>query len=284
MIKKDNQRYSEGEMYLHEDELYEEKTLLRKKRRSRFRIFIITLVIAVALILLYFAARSFFSIDTISINGNSRYKTELIIEESGIAKGGFMFGFASSAIEERICMKCPYIEKAKITREYPSTVRIDVTECTAEYYTSQMNRYIAFSADLKVLEVSNRDLWLETAVYVDIPDISTALEGKKIAFSDDGSCTYITAFISELENFNAGCSIDRVDLRDSFNIKMLCDERFEVLFGKDKELNVKMKRLSMVIMSETVQSSVAASIDISDPDEPRVTPYDKKEQLIMNKL
>ena len=158
-----------------------------------------------------------------------------------------MFGFPSSDIETRICEYCPYIVSASLVREYPSTIRIDVVETTAQYYTSQMNKHIAFSGELKVLEVSDIDIWDGFAVYMKIPDVKRAIEGQSLLFFDDVKVDHIKAFISAISSVDIECPIDLVDLSDSFSIRMLCDKRLEITLGKDKELLVKLKKLVIMV-------------------------------------
>ena len=143
----------------------------------------------------------------------------------------------------------------------------------------QKNKYIVFSPDLKVLEVSDENKWADTVVTVELPDVRRAIEGEIIEFSGVEKTEYISGFIKSLGNFKGDTKIDKIYLSDYFNIKMLCENRYMISFGKYDAIDVKMHTLEKVIESKTVSESAAATIDISDPKEPRVIPYDRADAI-----
>ena len=76
--------------------------------------------------------------------------------------------------------------------------------------------------------------------------------------------------------------IDIVELGDIFSVKMICEGRYTVLFGKYSNydtLCIQMRSLSKVMASETVKNAPAASIDVSDPKQTSVIPYDSAEDM-----
>ncbi len=266
-----------------EDMLYEEKTVLRHRRTSTLKVLGIGLGLIIAFLLLFFAARVLFRVHTVTVEGCNRYSCEQIADGCGITEGDFMFSFATSEIKKRIGESFPYVATVEVKRKYPSLVNITVTEYEPEYICEQMGKYIVFSADLKVLEVSDTNMWENSAVLFELPTVARALEGKSIEFLDTERTEYISDFILALSNIASEHKINTAKMTDIFNIEMKCDGKYRISFGKYTDIELKMKTLAIVMSSETVRSSVAASIDVSDPKQPRVIPYDRVEGIEQGK-
>lgn len=264
---------------LHENELYEEKTVLRHKNHSLLRVFLMTVGFLIAMLLLYVGARFFFKVESIAVDGNTRYSEDEIINCIDVEYGDFMFSFPSSLLKEAIKQKLPYIDEVEIDRQYPSTLHITVSEYQSEYVCIQNNKYIVFSDELKALEVSDCNKWGEDSIIVEMPKVSRAIEGERIEFFDVEKTEYISGFLNNLSEFKKIVKIDKIFLSDYFNIKMLCYGKYMVSFGKCDAIDVKLHTLEKVIVSKTVTESASASIDVSDPKEPRVIPYDRADAI-----
>ena len=279
---KKSQNYGQGQSrdpFYGEDTLYAEKSLLKKRRQGFLRVFGVVFALIIALLLLYFAARMFFKVESFEVNGNEKYTDEQIISLCGIESGDFMFSFGKTEVKNNIYHGCPYIEEISIKRVYPSSVVIDVRETQAQYAMYDMGKYIVFSSELKVLEVSEENKWDDSLIIFELPKIERALEGYLLEFKSPEKKEYITEFIKALGELETEMKINTVTLSDSFSIKMLCGGAYRVLFGKADELSVKMHTLTRVMQSETIKKSAAASIDMSDPKEPRVVPYDNADMI-----
>ena len=103
----------------------------RKRRQGRFS-FLYRILIFVAICgAIAVALALFFKVETISVNGNSRYTTQQIIDAGGIETGDNMFFLNKYTASERITASLPYVETVRISRQLPDTLVITVTECTA---------------------------------------------------------------------------------------------------------------------------------------------------------
>lgn len=268
-----NRRQSgDGSDYTGEGILYAENALRKKRQKGFFRFSIIFIALLIALILLFFAARALFKVENYIISGNTKYTEEQIIDACGIERGTFMFTFAGSDVEKRIAKKCPYVDKVTMKREYPSSLVIEIAEISSVFVTHEADKYIAFSNNLKVLEVSDENGWGEDVVFIDLPQISVAIEGKPLTFLQDEKTEHIVPFIEALEFYYSEYRIKKADLTQSYDIVLYCGEGHEVHFGKSDELNVKMKTLSKMLKSDRIAQTQAAKIDVSNPKEPSFVP------------
>ena len=273
-MKKDLYKKSDVINSDNDELLYEENGLLRHRRISILKVIGIVLGFLIAISLLYFAARAFFRVSNFVVDGNNIYTTQQILDNFEVKEGDFLFSFASSEVEKKLIRDLPYIIDIEIKRIYPSTLSLNISEYKAEYICEQKDRYILFTSDLKVLEVARENKWGEDVIFVEMPDIAQAIAGDRITFFGDIKTEYISGFIKYLKDFKNKTKIDRIYLRDYFNIKMMCESRYIISFGKYDAIDVKISTLARVMQSKTVSDSAAASIDISDPKEPRVIPYD----------
>ena len=226
----------------------------------------------ITLLVIFLLMNAIFKVESVVVTGNDFYPVESIVEASGVKYGSFFFSFSASEAENAILRRCPYVEKASIHREYPDTVVIEVTEYKARYLTHQADKYIVFSPELKVLEVSSENKWNGQAIMFELPAISVAIEGRDIVFTSESKTDYITEFIRSLGNYTSDKTIGVVDLRESHNLKMVCGVGYEIHFGKSAELDVKMRTLSKLLASERIKETLYARIDMTNPKEPSFVP------------
>ena len=102
----------------------------RKTRRVRF-----TWLYGVISALLILAAVVggcivFFRVDTINVQGNSRYTQEEIVAASGIEQGDNMFLINKFQVIDQMISQLTYLDDVTIRRGLPSTLNVTVTECT----------------------------------------------------------------------------------------------------------------------------------------------------------
>ncbi len=69
-----------------------------------------------------------FSVETVVLEGNTRYKEESVIGESGILIGQSIFSVESNAIEEALLATFPYYETVEVQTRHMKEVCITVTE------------------------------------------------------------------------------------------------------------------------------------------------------------
>lgn len=99
----------------------------RHDRRSFFRLYT---AVCVLLVLLAVIAGSivFFKAETIEVQGNERYSTELLLESAGIRQGDNLLRIPRREIESRMEAELPYLSQVKIRLAPPEGVVIEVIE------------------------------------------------------------------------------------------------------------------------------------------------------------
>ncbi len=262
--------YSEGEV------LYAEKTKLKSRNKSIVKTFTVFFALLIACLLLYFASRALFGVKEFKVEGNSYYTSEKIIEACGIDNGQFMFSFSALDIETKIKQKCPYVKEVTLKRNYPSAIHIEVEEYTAQFYTVAVDKYIIVSPSLKVLEVAEEKSNSGELIYLELPEISVAIEGREFSFKEENSTDYILKTVNSLSEYTASYKITKISLTESYSIKLYCGEGYEVLLGKPEEMELKLETLSLILASDKLSGIEYARIDMTNPKQASFVPIEKE--------
>ena len=101
----------------------------RKRKKSKLSL-LLKLLITVAVLagLYFFASSSYFNVTSFEVSGNSYYTEEEILIMGGCQTGGNIFwGSDVGQIRERL-ERDAYMEKVKIRRALPNTIKIELTE------------------------------------------------------------------------------------------------------------------------------------------------------------
>lgn len=223
----------------------------RVKRRNYFAYFVMLLFIVGVGILLSFTV--FFHIETITINGNSKYTSEELLSNIEIHKKDNLFLFNASAAEKSLKSHFPYIREVKIIRSLPSEVIINITEAEPKFVFESDNKYILIDSDMRILE---SDLSCSPADITKITGISLGevIPGEKITCDNETNNVLIEKVIHAVLNCNIGKqkyisestppslrgNIEIIDLSDILNIEMIFNDRLTLRMGTGTELDYKL--------------------------------------------
>ena len=145
----DNDIYEELEL----KEIKREKK--KRKKKHYFVKFLIFLVVVAGLGC--FSASSFFTIETITIEGNSYYTDDEVITMADAKTGGNLFwGAGTSSIKKRLSSD-PYFEEVKVKRKLPNELSIVVTERKQVAAIVYADEYVVIDQSGMVLRKSTVD-------------------------------------------------------------------------------------------------------------------------------
>lgn len=244
----------------------------RKRRRRRALLFfylftfitVITAAVAVSLTVL-------FKIDSIQVNGTSRYSSEEIINVGGIEKGENLFLARTKEAEMKIQQKLPYIRTAKVSRGLPACITISVSEEQISGALEYNKKYVVVSSSDKVLELADK-------MPANCPEIrglklSKAEVGKNIVYADASQKTMFQSLTAAISS-NKLQKVTKIDVSNSYKIQIIYDNRVTMNLGLpsdfDKKLRFGMSVLDKLKASDkgTLDLSVAVDDDKAffDPD------------------
>ncbi len=237
-----------------------------KKQISRFAYAVVFIALCVVFVIICLAV--FFKIKTIEITGTTRYSKAQILTVTEIEEGLSLYEISNRDVEI-LTRKLAYIKDARIVRKLPNTLVISVTEDTPVYMCELYGEYFILSNELRVLDrVFNRsgpdEMGLIELVF---PEINSAIVGSQIEFATDTSRRYIDAYLDELESNELFERTTAFDLRNRFDVEIICEGRYLVDLGNGDELGTKLSAVAGILESEIFEDGVPATIDANDPSE-----------------
>ena len=102
----------------------------RRRNRGRFGGLYKLLSFLIIFAAIFMGCVVFFRVNTMVVEGNSRYTSEEIVAASGVQQGDNLFTLNKSQIVSRILTRLPYVDDLSIQRKLPDTLIFYVTEST----------------------------------------------------------------------------------------------------------------------------------------------------------
>lgn len=125
----------------------------RLKKKFRRALTAITLVMLVIVVLVTLSLTVLFKIDTVKITGNEKYSAKQITAVLPIEKGNNLFTCDTKGAKKKLELNLPYIYNADITRKFPSTINVAITETKTIYRIKNPDKsYTLLDDNFKVLE------------------------------------------------------------------------------------------------------------------------------------
>lgn len=248
----------------------------RALRRIRKYLFHYILLAAFCLAILFVMCYTvFFKLDKIQVNGCSVYSQAQIIDEIGAQKGESLFKVNLSNAEKLLVGKLPYVRSVKISRQFPTTLKVDVQEeeVLGAVYTSE--GFAILSTTGKVLET--RVLALKEGIPRIVGLVGQTYEtGSYLRKSDakDGELLDQIKVLQEVQKQLAAnhlTDITYYDVSDLLNIEVMLEDKLLLKLGSSSEMDYKLEFISRVLAGkkageeEFEQVPEEGTLDFSSP-------------------
>ena len=130
------------------------------RRRGRGRLGGLYKLLSILLILAAILAGCvvFFRVDTVLVEGNSRYTDEQVVAASQVERGDNLFTLNKSAMISRILTRLPYVDDMSIHRKLPDTLVIYITESAPLGWVESGGSCWLLDHRCKVLETGEESL------------------------------------------------------------------------------------------------------------------------------
>lgn len=248
----------------------------RALRRIRKYLFHYILLAAFCLAILFVMCYTvFFKLDKIQVNGCSVYSQAQIVDEIGAQKGESLFKVNLSNAEKLLVGKLPYVRSVKISRQFPTTLKVDVQEeeVLGAVYTSE--GFAILSTTGKVLET--RVLALKEGIPRIVGLVGQTYEtGSYLRKSDakDGELLDQIKVLQEVQKQLAAnhlTDITYYDVSDLLNIEVMLEDKLLLKLGSSSEMDYKLEFISKVLAGkkageeEFEQVPEEGTLDFSSP-------------------
>ena len=249
---------------------------LRRLRMRKRAIRIGAAAVALLIVLLILSRTVLFKINNIEITNpeDADYTASQIVTESGIVYGTQnLFSCDIDKVAKNIETRLPYIGKAQVERDFPSSLRVTVTPTKASAAIAFGTGYLLIDAEGKMLEK------VETAPEnIAVLRCKTEFElnlGQYIGVSPNGkkpdNATKAAAeMISLYKKVNAAAQqaqiqeITLIDIRDARAITLMYQNRLTLHLGTQDSLEQKLKTAAKTIAAESDASRTrTGAIDLT---------------------
>ncbi len=247
------------------------ETLQRLKRRNELRrrlakfvgVLLFVGVLAAFACLCIF---KLFVIETVKVNGSDRYTGEQLLSALDVNVGDSLFGVGSKQAAT-LPSKLSYIRSAKVSRELPHTLVVTLVEDEPLYYVSLYGEYFILSDTLRVLDrVFDESVPSERGlVRLELPGVNYAVAGGVLEFEDKEDYTWVIAYLDAMRTSKVDGRVTAFDLRDKFDLSLICDSIYLVEFGDGIDLATKLSTLAQILEQDAIADKGSMRIDITDP-------------------
>lgn len=246
-----------------------QRTAQRVRRRRRqmilFYIFTFLFVVIGAVAL---SLTVLFKIDTIQIEGSSRYTAQQILKACGISKGENLFLVKTGQASAAVVQKLPYIGEAVVSRGLPAKIKITVKETNVTYALQSGEKYAYLDHTGKVLELADA-----------VPESASVLRGLALSSMKVGYpilCKDATAFetfqtLEESLKKNEISPVTAIDMSDPYNLVVIYDGRVAMKLGYPDKINYKLRYAKRILTKdEDIREKARGTLDLSNVESNKV--------------
>lgn len=221
------------------------------------------IILAVVLIVLILTGAAYFTyvyfqVEDIKVEGASTFSSGDIAKLADIQPKTHMFFVNTEEIKEKIEAE-PHIEVNSITKQYPKTLVVNITERIPEAITQHSDQFLLLDINANVMEMSPQQQEgqypLVTGFAIDAANL-----GKQISTQDAFKVTVYTELITTMNDKEIKDQIATIDLTDVNNIKMTTREGLAIKFGQADKITDKVKLIKKMLPKVNASGEIDVSL------------------------
>lgn len=240
----------------------------KKRRRNRARFPGLYRLVSVILILaaLVAACVIFFRVEEITIQGNTRYTDQQIIEAAGIERGKNLFSVNKSRVARELLGKLPYIQSVSVRRKLPDTLSITVSEGNAAAAIAQGGKWWLVGINGKLLEEANsapQNCAQVIGLTPLAPAVGTYLAAEEAQAAKVENLQALLPSLAETELLER---VESIDLSEDYEVVFQCDGRFTVSLSTtlEKGMDYWVRRFAAYVDAPGVAENQSYDVKIRD--------------------
>ncbi len=219
--------------------MYKQERMKQRKKKRIKKILKWTTILGLLMGGTTFALVSpIFNIQEIQVVGNVLLQPETIISLSGLSKEQNIFRFVSQQIEEKV-KENPYVQTAKVSRIFPSTVQIEVIERERDFNIEFMNGYAYINKQGYILEVSDSKLDVPVIQGITTPE-ENIVPGNRLQSEDLEKLETVIEMVSLWKTNGIEQNINSIDITNKNEYSLYIEqEKKKIYLGDKSNLNNK---------------------------------------------
>ena len=202
-------------------------------------------------------------ISLVSVSGSSVYSQQDVINACTIKQGDNLVTADAKKAEKEIEKNLPYVEKATVTKKFPSKVDVNVSPASVQYAFSQGGVYVLVSKDYKVLEIKNT--CPENTCVVEGAVLLSPTPGEKCSYLNIESAVTVEEVLTQMQNCGYDFSkITSISFVDEGDISYVYENRVKVKLGLPTDLEYKLTFSRSILLNEDGKGLTESDIGIFD--------------------
>ena len=240
----------------------------KTRRKSSGTILYFPIAVLLILCLAVFGISAFLKIQKIEVSGNLLYAAGNIIEEAGISQGDNMLLINAGAIAEKIRAAMPFISDVRVTRVFPDSIHIKVSESAATAVIKYQNQALIIDSAGRILQSENA----APSGLIEIRGFTPVNpeEGKTLKTEVGGETRlqYLTEVLKAMESAGICGDVSYLDVANIANITFGYADKYTVILGGSSDVQHKLSQLTSRIITEIEgrePAGTTGTLNMSDP-------------------
>ncbi len=246
------------------------KSAARRRLKIIFLIIgIFTLAIITALLCIFLV----FKLENIRVEGDVVYSEQDIIAICDYTKGDNLFFLTTTDKEELLEEKLPYIKEAKIRREIPNAIVIEITGAAVVSNVQVESGYLYVSGDAKILEIAAEPY--AGIMMVQGLEVQSPVAGADINVVNKEAEEAYTVISMQTDESQAQAEFTKLDLTNQHDIRMWYQDRIEMILGSASWLDYKIRFGLRIVREQTdvITANARGVLDLSLSKEENKAPF-----------
>ena len=211
-----------------------------------------------------------FQIENITVTGLDRYSPDEVIAVSGIALGENLLRLSTGRIEAEILEAFTYISGVVVSRRFPHSVEITVTQYQPELAAKCGDGLALLTLDGKMLERGlSRSPGIPIVRGLRLEDYQPGDRVNGPQSGDNAERLVMVQYLLDAAQATDFLPITDIDVRDRLNMRVVHESRLLLELGSEADLEYKLTFLHHVIVNN-VDPGTQARLDISNARERRL--------------
>ena len=222
------------------------------------------LIVAFLLVIVFV----FFRVHHYDITGNTAgYDVEMLAVSTGIKYNSNIYAANLRTAEEKILKDYPFVQSVKITRNIPTTIKIELKCDPTAYYIDIENEYFILTSDLRIAgrykELDKlKEAYPDAKKFV-CSDIKRAVRGERIQFMDSKYYDECMTVLDSVERSDVFPQVTGINMKNKFDVQLIYDDRFKALLGGSGDFALKLSFLSEIMKD---MEGSKGTVDVSDAE------------------
>lgn len=239
-------------------------TRRRAGRKLNIRALYAMASVAAAVIILVLCMTVFFNVSEVEVKGVTLYTDDQIVSVGGIYEDMNLVRTDASRAEKRLTENLVYIDEARVSKVYPSTVVIECTEAVKAADIEYEGGYYVLSTSGRILEANNPEptggipIVTGFRFYAAQDKIDAGKEvsreeilsyrkaGAKLRSEDNYSDKILIDLLAELSE-QSYYDVRSIDISSRANIVVNVDDRLEIRLGSSADIEYKLSYFKAVM-------------------------------------